>query len=102
MVTTTFGQTSRAQSKRGDAEGAFASAPVKLDQTYVTPAETHNPLELHATTAIWDGSTLTLYGSSQGVVSLGGVLAQICGLPEEHVRGIAKFLGSVVGGNVCR
>ncbi len=35
--------------------GAFAAAPVKLDQTYVTPAETHNPIELHATTAIWDG-----------------------------------------------
>ena len=31
------------QSERGDADGAFASAPVKLDQTYVTPAETHNP-----------------------------------------------------------
>ena len=27
---------------------------VKLDQTYVTPAETHNPIELHATTAIWE------------------------------------------------
>ena len=38
----------RLQSQRGDAEQAFASAPVKLDQTYVTPAETHNPLEPHA------------------------------------------------------
>ena len=28
---------------------------VKLDQTYVTPTETHNPIELQATTAIWDG-----------------------------------------------
>ena len=44
-------------------------APVKLDQTYVTPAETHNPIELHATTAVWEGSTLTLYESTQGVVN---------------------------------
>src|SRR5213595_1687016 len=36
MVATTFGLTNRVQSERGDAEGAFASAPVKLDQTYVT------------------------------------------------------------------
>src|SRR5207244_1216106 len=57
MVDSTFGLTNRVQSERGDAEDAFASAPVKLDQTYVTPAETHNPIELHATTAIWDGST---------------------------------------------
>src|SRR5947209_2582210 len=100
MVVTTFGLTNRVQSERGDAEGAFASAPVKLDQTYVTPAETHNPIELHATTAIWDGSTLTLYEASQGVFNLRGVLAQMFGLPRENVRVIAKFLGSGFGGKL--
>ena len=44
MVTTTFGTRERLQSQRGDADAAFARAPVKLDQTYVTPAETHNPI----------------------------------------------------------
>src|SRR5438876_10373171 len=43
VVATTFAPTARPQSKRGEPEGAFASAPVKLDQTYVTPTETHNP-----------------------------------------------------------
>src|SRR5882672_7559658 len=76
-VLTTFGPRKRLDSQRGNADAAFASAPVKLDQTYVTPSETHNPLELHATTAIWDGSTLTLYDSSQGVFNLRGVLAQM-------------------------
>src|SRR5439155_19223985 len=79
VVVTTFMPRNRLQSERGDAEAAFTSAPVKLDQTYVTPAETHNPLELHATTAIWDGSTLTLYESSQGVFNLGGVVAETFG-----------------------
>ncbi len=97
VVATTFGMRERLQSQRGDAEAAFATAPVKLDQTYVTPAETHNPLELHATTAIWDGSTLTLYESSQGVVNLRGVLAQMFGLPKENVRVITKFVGSGFG-----
>src|SRR5918996_4274805 len=60
VVVTTFGPRERMQSQRGDADAAFASAPVKLDQTYVTPAETHNPLEPHATTAMWDGPMLTL------------------------------------------
>src|SRR5437870_4386697 len=64
-VVTTFGMRERVDSQRGDADAAFASAPVKLDQTYVTPAETHNPIELHATTAIWEGSKLTLYDSSR-------------------------------------
>src|SRR3989442_10030767 len=49
-VNTTYGSTNRLQSERGDAEAAFATAPIKLDHTYVTPAETHNPIELHATT----------------------------------------------------
>src|SRR5438034_4681434 len=49
VVATTFERRERLQSQRGNAEGAFATASVKLDQTYVTPSETHNPLELHAT-----------------------------------------------------
>jgi xanthine dehydrogenase YagR molybdenum-binding subunit len=100
VVFTGYGPVARLQSHRGDAATAFASAPVKLDETYVTPAETHNPLELHSTTAIWDGQTLTLYDSTQGVVNLRGVLAQMFGLPKENVRVIAKFLGSGFGGKL--
>jgi xanthine dehydrogenase YagR molybdenum-binding subunit len=87
----------RSQSERGNPDAAFENAPVKLDQTYITPAETHNPLELHATTAIWDGSNLTLYESSQGIDNLQTVLAQMFGLPKENVRVITKFVGSGFG-----
>src|SRR5918996_474911 len=97
VVMTTFGPRHRLDSQRGDADAAFASAPVKLDQTYVTPTETHNPLEPHATTAMWDGPTLTLYESSQGIVNLRSVLAQMFGLPNENVRVITKFVGSGFG-----
>jgi xanthine dehydrogenase YagR molybdenum-binding subunit len=97
VVETTFGPYERLESHRGDAEGSFASASVKLDLTYVTPVETHNPLELHSTTAIWEGSRLTLYESSQGVINHRGVLAQMFGLPEENVRVITKFVGSGFG-----
>ena len=100
VVFTGYGPMERLQSKRGDAEAAFTGAPVKLDETYVTPAETHNPLELHSTTAIWDDQKLTLYDSTQGVVNLRSVLAQMFGLPKENVRVIAKFLGSGFGGKL--
>jgi xanthine dehydrogenase YagR molybdenum-binding subunit len=96
-IDTTFGPVKRVQSERGDAETAFASAPVKLDQTYVTPTETHNPIELQATIAIWDGSRLTIYEESQGVFNLQGILAQMFGLPRENVRVITKFVGSGFG-----
>jgi xanthine dehydrogenase YagR molybdenum-binding subunit len=100
VVFTAYGPMERVQSHRGDAATAFASAPVKLDETYVTPAETHNPLELHSTTAMWDRQMLTLYDSTQGVVNLRSVLAQMFGLPKENVRVIAKFLGSGFGGKL--
>lgn len=99
-VATTFSPTNREQSKRGNPDAAFTTAPIKLDQTYVTPAETHNPIELHATTAIWDGSILTLYEATQAVFNTRSVLAQMFGLPKENVRIITKFLGSGFGGKL--
>ena len=97
VVETSYGPEHRLQSERGDPESAFASAPVKLDQTYVTPSETHNPIELQATIAIWEGANLTLYEESQAVFNMRGVLAQMFGLPKENVRVITKFVGSGFG-----
>ena len=77
--------------------GAFASAPIKLDQTYVTPAETHVPIEFQGATAMWDGDKLTIYEESQGVFNMRSVLAQMFGLPKENVRVITKFVGSGFG-----
>src|SRR6267378_6655673 len=96
-VMTSYGPAKRLQSERGDAAGGFASAPVKLDQTYVTPAETHVPIELQGTTAMWDGDKLTIYEESQAVFNMRGVLAQMFGLPNENVRVITKFVGSGFG-----
>jgi xanthine dehydrogenase YagR molybdenum-binding subunit len=97
VVTTSYGPEHRLQSERGDPDAAFASAPVKLDQTYVTPSETHNPIELQGTTAIWDGQMLTLYEESQAIFNMRSVLAQMFGLPKENVRVITKFVGSGFG-----
>lgn len=85
------------ESERGDAQRAFDAATVKVDQTYGLPPETHNPIELHATVAIWDGSAYTLYESTQGVVNHRNVLAQMLGVPKENVRVVSKFLGSGFG-----
>jgi len=46
--------------ERGDADRALADAAVRVEQTYTIPAEHHNPMEPHATVALWDGSKLTL------------------------------------------
>jgi xanthine dehydrogenase YagR molybdenum-binding subunit len=88
------------ESARGDADAAFQSAPVKVDQTYVTPTEVHNPIELHATVAAWEGNRVTLYETTQAVMNHREVLYQMLGVPKENVRVISHFLGSGFGGKL--
>ncbi len=87
-------------STRGKVDEAFAAAAVKVDATYGTPVETHNPIELHATVASWDGDKVTFYESTQGVVNHRNAMAQLLGIPRENVTVITRFLGSGFGGKL--
>ncbi len=88
------------ESKRGNVEAAFAAAPMKVDQTYVTPAETHNPMEMHATVAVWSDPNFLLYETSQGVMNHQHVMAETLGVPRENIHVITRFLGSGFGGKL--
>jgi xanthine dehydrogenase YagR molybdenum-binding subunit len=90
----------RVHSSRGDTAGAFASAAVKIDETYTIPVEVHNPMEMHAAIAQWDGGKLTLYATTQGVLNYQKVLAEVMGVPLENVRVISPFCGSGFGGKL--
>ncbi len=90
----------KVDSHRGDPDAAFAAAAVKIDQTYATPTETHNPIELHASVAHFDGQNFTLYETTQAVCNAQDVLAQMLGVPLENVRVISRFLGSGFGGKL--
>jgi xanthine dehydrogenase YagR molybdenum-binding subunit len=88
------------QSERGDAAAAYDKSDVQLDETYVTPVETHNPIELHASIADWDGDGFTFYETTQAVSNHQGTLMQMLGLPKERVRVISRYLGSGFGGKL--
>ncbi len=85
------------ESERGDPDSAFTSAPVQIDASYTTPVETHSPIELNATVAVWDGQNFTLYETSQAVMSHRTVMAEMLGVPSENVRVLCRFLGSGFG-----
>ncbi|MBX6359082.1 MAG: xanthine dehydrogenase family protein molybdopterin-binding subunit [Acidobacterium ailaaui] len=85
---------------RGNAESAFASAPVQIDETYTTPAETHNPMEMHGTIAVWNGDKVTLYETTQGVVNHQQVMSEMLGIPLENIHVISPFCGSGFGGKL--
>ena len=86
--------------ERGDVEAAFAAAPVKVDHTYTTPPQTHNPIELHASVAIWDGQGFTLYETTQAIMNHQLVMAQMLGVAPQQVRVITEYLGSGFGGKL--
>ena len=85
---------------RGGADSAFQKTPVQLDVTYTTPTETHNPMEMHATIAVWNKDKVTLYESSQGVVNHHNVMSEMLGIPLENIEIISKFIGSGFGGKL--
>jgi xanthine dehydrogenase YagR molybdenum-binding subunit len=85
--------------KRGDAQAAFASAPVQLAATYTHATLHHNYLEPGATIAHWEApNRLTVYETTQGVLETQKTLAGYLGLPLEQVRVITKYLGGGFGG----
>ncbi|MDR9753768.1 xanthine dehydrogenase family protein molybdopterin-binding subunit [Pseudomonas sp. SZMC_28357] len=86
--------------KRGDPATAFDGGAQRVDATYTTPVETHNPMEMHATVALWDDGRLIVYEATQSVVVHRNTLAQIFGLPTERVEVRAPFIGSGFGGKL--
>ena len=80
----------------GDFASAFA-APVKLDEIYTTPDQSHAMMEPHATAAFWDGDQLTLWTSSQMINWWAGDLAHTLGIPRERIRLFAPFIGGGFG-----
>jgi xanthine dehydrogenase YagR molybdenum-binding subunit len=85
---------------RGNADVAFADASHKIEAIYTTPVEAHNPMEMHATTAYWDGGKLIVYEASQAVVNHRNVLADVFDLTPECVEVRAPFIGSGFGGKL--
>ena len=82
---------------QGDVEAALAAAPISLDHTYTTPAEHNNPMEPHATVAIWNDDGVTLYDANQGAGWIRDSIAKVFSLPPERVRLIAPYVGGGFG-----
>jgi xanthine dehydrogenase YagR molybdenum-binding subunit len=88
-----------ADSNRGNVATGLGAATYKLSATYTTPNENHNPMEPHATIAVWHGDELTLYDSTQGIFGVRNRMAEVFGLPKDKIRVIDQFVG---GGFGCK
>jgi xanthine dehydrogenase YagR molybdenum-binding subunit len=86
-----------ADTKRGDLHAGLLSGSARIDVTYTTPIEHHNPLETHATIAEWQGDRLILHDSTQYMKGVQRIVANIFDIPPENVTAICPYVGGGFG-----
>ena len=82
---------------RGDAEKNFATAAVRHVAEYFIPTEHHNPMELFASTAMWDDGKLTVYDKTQGVQNVQKYLCGVFDMQPDAVRVMSPYMGGGFG-----
>jgi len=88
-----------AEVQHGDVEAGLIAAAKRIEATYETPAQYHNPMEPHAIVVAWDGDTLSIDTPSQGMAMAQGRIAGLFGISPENIHIRSPFLG---GGFGCK
>jgi xanthine dehydrogenase YagR molybdenum-binding subunit len=83
---------------RGTPDQALAAAAVRHEAEYYVPIEHHNPMELYASTVIFErGGKLTVYDKTQGVQNVQKYLCGVFGMKPEDMRVMSPFMGGGFG-----
>jgi xanthine dehydrogenase YagR molybdenum-binding subunit len=83
---------------RGTAEQAFASASARHRGEYYVPIEHHNPMELYASTVIFErDGKLTIYDKTQGVQNVQRYVCSVLDMKPDDVRVMSPFVGGGFG-----
>ena len=88
----------RDEDTAGDAAGAFAKAPVKVEGSFNIDYIAHAPLEPRAGVAQWANNKLTVWTGTQRPFAVQEDLAKAFGIPKENIRVIQPDTGSGYGG----
>lgn len=82
---------------RGDVQKGLDEADVVVEMRFNTACELHTPMEPHGCVADWNGDSLTIWESTQGVYPVQNGVAQALGLPLSKVRVIGRYMGGGFG-----
>jgi CO/xanthine dehydrogenase Mo-binding subunit len=83
--------------QRGDVAKGFSEADAVVELSFQTACEIHTPMEVHGSVARWEGDTLTVWDTTQGVFAVRDALASALGLPLANVRVICPYMGGGFG-----
>jgi CO/xanthine dehydrogenase Mo-binding subunit len=84
----------------GDLEEGFRAAALVLDETFVTPNTSNQPLESRSAMAYWQNGTLFMHCSTQSTAQTVPVLAQWLGINAKDVVVISEYTGGGFGSKV--
>jgi xanthine dehydrogenase YagR molybdenum-binding subunit len=99
FVPPTVGVGNPSRVQHGDIAAGLDAASERIEATYETAPQYHNPMEPHAILAAWEGDTLSIDTPSQGLVMAVGRLAGIFGISPSKIHIRSPFLG---GGFGCK
>ena len=84
--------------EKGDAEAAFAQAPVKIDAAYYSGVEHHNPMEMFASTVIRDADgRYVIYDKTQSSQNTRWYVSHVFGLSKDKVTVRNPYVGGAFG-----
>ena len=83
---------------RGTAEQALAAAEARHRGEYYVPIEHHNPMELYASTVIFErDGKLTIYDKTQGVQNVQRYVCSVLDMKSDDVRVMSPYVGGGFG-----
>ncbi len=83
---------------KGNFEKAWAKAPYRTEQQLKHGQEYHNPMEMYASTAVYEGKgKVTIYEKTQGPINNQLYVANVFGLRYKDVRIVSPFVGGAFG-----
>ena len=81
----------------GDLDAAFKEADLVIDETFVGPNTSHQPLETRSAMAYWQNGKLYMHCSTQSTVRTVGAVARWVGIPPSDVVIISEYTGGGFG-----
>ncbi|MBN8824350.1 MULTISPECIES: xanthine dehydrogenase family protein molybdopterin-binding subunit [unclassified Spirosoma] len=86
---------------RGDFNKVYEESPVKMYGRYIHAAEHHNPMELFASTVVYEKGgkepKLTIYDKTQGVTNSILYVSQVFDIPFKNIRVLSPYMGGGFG-----
>ena len=82
---------------RGDMEAGMREAHVTLEETYTTPIEHQQPMELHAAIVSWNNAKVKMYANQQILDQATTSISETFNIPKEDVQIITPYIGGGFG-----